>query len=257
MALKAAKTGRSPTGERAYLRLAETIRQQILEGTYLPGERIPTETDLSRANSLSPLTVRQALGLLVDEGLLERFIGRGTFVSRLDWQRAAFTIEGLIREISQPGTKVKVVRTAVEHSSEKLAETFGMSLGDPVIYLKRTIASPDNVYLVQESHLKPDFHRPIMEAELEASYLSDLLNGEGRGLIKSAELSVTPQLLSEENALLLESTPGEPAFRLDYVFFDAESPLAVGFFTIPCGILKLKASIGVPPLQSAPPVGSF
>ncbi|MDR1658341.1 MAG: GntR family transcriptional regulator [Deltaproteobacteria bacterium] len=253
MALKATKTSPGQTEGRAYLRLADTIRRQILDGTYRPGERIPTENGLSRATNLSPLTVRQALGLLVDEGLLERFIGRGTFVKRLDWQKATFSIDGLIREISQPGAKVRVIRTEVRHAPEKLAQTFGLQLGDQVIYLKRTISSSQNVFLVQESHLKPDFRRPIMEAELEATYLSGLIQGEGRGLIKYAELSVTPSLLSTEDASLLWRTQGEPAFRLDYVFFDAQVPLAVGFFTIPSGILKFTASVGVRP----PNAGTF
>ena len=247
MDLDTVKRYRHQPGERAYLRLAEAIRQNILEGVYQPGERIPTETDLSQAVGLSPLTVRQALGVLVDEGLLERFIGRGTFVRKLDWQTASFTIEGLIKEISRPGAKVAVIRAEVRHASEDLARTFGMSPGDPVVYLKRTISSPRSVYLVQESQLRPDFRQPIMEAELEATYLAGIFNGGGRGLIKSAELSVEPSILSEEDARLLRAKAGAPAFQLDYVFFGAHSPLAAGFFTIPKGVLRLSAAIGVRP----------
>ena len=254
MTVETAKRNNHTPSVPAYLRLADTIRQRILDGVYQPGERIPTETDLSQAARLSPLTVRQALGLLVDEGLLERFIGRGTYVRKLDWQKAAFTIEGLIKEISRPGAKVKVISTEVRHASESLAETFGLSLGDPVIYLKRTISSPDNVYLVQESQLKPDYRQPIMEAELEATYLAGIFNGGGRGLIKSADLQVGPKILSEDDAKLLRAKAGEPAFQLDYVFFGAQAPLAVGFFTIPKNVLRLSSVIGVRPPYLEEPI---
>jgi GntR family transcriptional regulator len=247
MTLQAFKRARGQTGERAYLRLADAIRLKILDGVYQPGQRIPAETDLSQSSGLSPLTVRQALGLLVDEGLLERFIGRGTFVRKLDWPSAAFTIEGLIKEISRPGAKVKVIKSEVRRASEALARTFEMPPGHPVIYLKRTISSPQNVYLVQESQLRLDFRQPVMEAELEATYLSGIFNGGGRGLIKSADLSVGPKILSQEDASLLNKRPGDPAFQLDYVFFGAQDPLAVGFFTIPKEVLRLSSVIGVRP----------
>ncbi|MDR2456063.1 MAG: GntR family transcriptional regulator [Deltaproteobacteria bacterium] len=247
MTVEAFKLTRGPAGQKAYLRLADAIRLRILDGVYQPGERIPTETDLSQISGLSPLTVRQALGLLVDEGLLERFIGRGTFVRKLNWQKAAFTIEGLIQEISRPGAKVKVIKSEVRHASESLARTLELPPGHPVIYLKRTISSPQNVYLVQESQLKPDFRQPIMEAELEATYLAGIFNGGGRGLIKSADLTVCPKILSEEDASLLHKRPGDPAFELDYVFFGAQDPLAVGFFTIPKEVLRLSSVIGVRP----------
>ena len=247
MALDVPKPANHNVGEKAYHRLADAIRQRILEGVYRPGERIPTEHDLRRSYRLSQLTVRQALGLLVDEGLLERFIGRGTYVRKLDWQTASFTIEGLIREISRPGAKVTVIRTEVRHATERLAGLFGISPGVPHIYLKRTISSPANVYLIQESQLKPDFKRPIMEAELEATYLAGIFNGGGRGLIKSASLNVEPAVLSPEDARLFGTRPGAPAFQLDYVFYDSQAPLAVGFFTIPKGVLRLSSAIGVLP----------
>lgn len=64
-----------------YLQLAETLREQIRSGIFLPGERIPTESDLSTSFGLSRITVRQALALLAKEGLIERFPRRGTFVT--------------------------------------------------------------------------------------------------------------------------------------------------------------------------------
>ncbi|MDR1111934.1 MAG: GntR family transcriptional regulator [Deltaproteobacteria bacterium] len=237
---------RRPAGDPAYLRLADSIRQSILDGVFRPGERIPTETVLARERGLSILTVRQALGLLVDEGLLERFIGRGTYVRELNWRRASFSIEGLVQEVGRPETRVRVIRTEVRHASPEQAEAFGLKLGDSLIYIKRTINTPKNAIMIQESCLKPDIRRPIMEAELEATYVSGLFSGEGGGLIKSASLSVEPEILSEEDARLLRRPAGTAVFRLDYVFFDSRSEaLAIGFFSIPKDFFKLASTIGV------------
>ncbi len=70
-------------GERwEYLQLADILRQRIADGTYRPGAKIPPLLDLQAEFSLSSMTVRRGIGVLVDEGLLVRVPGRGTFVTR-------------------------------------------------------------------------------------------------------------------------------------------------------------------------------
>ena len=70
-------------GERwEYLQLADILRERIADGTYAPGEKIPPLLDLQAEFGLSSMTVRRAVGVLVDEGLLVRVPGRGTFVTR-------------------------------------------------------------------------------------------------------------------------------------------------------------------------------
>jgi GntR family transcriptional regulator len=53
----------------------------ILSGEWTPGARIPGETELARRLGVSVITVRQALGQLVQEGFVRREKARGTFVS--------------------------------------------------------------------------------------------------------------------------------------------------------------------------------
>lgn len=65
-----------------YIKIVEFYREQILAGKLPGGTRLPTEFELAKEFNLSRGTVRQALNLLVEEGLLERVQGRGTFVSQ-------------------------------------------------------------------------------------------------------------------------------------------------------------------------------
>ena len=64
-----------------YLQLLNGIREQILSGRWKSGTRLPTENELTATLGISRVTVRQALGAAVDENLLVRVAGRGTFVS--------------------------------------------------------------------------------------------------------------------------------------------------------------------------------
>jgi DNA-binding LacI/PurR family transcriptional regulator len=67
-----------------YKQLAEIFRKHILDGTLTGETELPTEFELSATYGVSRGTVRQALRLLSDEGLIERLPGRGTFVRHRD-----------------------------------------------------------------------------------------------------------------------------------------------------------------------------
>src|SRR5512147_2837902 len=56
------------------------LRQMIQRGLIPPGGMLPPEMDICQAYSVGRQTVRQAIARLVDEDIVERFAGRGTFV---------------------------------------------------------------------------------------------------------------------------------------------------------------------------------
>jgi GntR family transcriptional regulator len=65
-----------------YQHVATLIRKRIHDGEYVPGERLPSIEGLAQTFRVAFITVRQALALLEEEGLIERHQGRGTFVAR-------------------------------------------------------------------------------------------------------------------------------------------------------------------------------
>ncbi|MFD0574204.1 GntR family transcriptional regulator [Kitasatospora gansuensis] len=66
--------------ELKFRRLADRLRQEITDGIWPPGSRLPTEPELARDNVVSVSTVRRAVTDLVAEELVERRQGSGTFV---------------------------------------------------------------------------------------------------------------------------------------------------------------------------------
>ncbi len=230
----------------AYLRLAEVLKQRILDGLYPCGRKIPSEAALSREHGLALMTVRQAVGVLVERGLLERVPGRGTYVKELSWSGAPFFIDGLVETVRARQTRVTIIKSEVHRANPRVSAQLGIELGDSVIFLRRHIVAEEAVLLVQEGYLLLDPRRPVVEAELEATYLTGLFTGSGQGLIKRAALAITPALLADEDAQVLGRPLGSVGFRLEYSFFDAGlAPLAVGCFLAPEDQLKLTAEIGI------------
>jgi DNA-binding GntR family transcriptional regulator len=65
-----------------YEQLAALLRQRIHDGTYPPGRAIPSLERIHQETGLSVKTIRRAIAILADEGLVHVRPGWGTFVVR-------------------------------------------------------------------------------------------------------------------------------------------------------------------------------
>ena len=67
-----------------YKGIYQTLRESILSGELGPEDKLPTEDELAQQYSVSKITVKKALELLKEDGLILRVQGRGTFVRRIE-----------------------------------------------------------------------------------------------------------------------------------------------------------------------------
>src|SRR5690606_6552049 len=70
-----------------YVQVREALRGQIKTGALQPGQKLPTEDELAAQFGVSRMTLRQGLADLIDEGLLYRRRGVGTFVTHFHVER--------------------------------------------------------------------------------------------------------------------------------------------------------------------------
>ena len=97
---KAPPAGSKESHERlpAYLHIVRTISDRIASGVYGPGAKLPSEAQLCVEFAVSPMTVRRALVILADKGVVAAEQGRGTFVRSFDLSDSVFTLEQLTGE---------------------------------------------------------------------------------------------------------------------------------------------------------------
>jgi GntR family transcriptional regulator, N-acetylglucosamine utilization regulator len=93
-----------------YNQVADYWRFQIKNKLFQPGAQLPTEQDLMKLHNVSRITIKQAMRILVDEGLVTVRQGKGTFVSegKKQWELSklsSFT-EDIKSRGHKPGTKV-------------------------------------------------------------------------------------------------------------------------------------------------------
>ena len=68
-------------GSPVYIQIHNQLRENIENGHWKVGQKIPAERELAAEFGVSRMTLRQAIQTLVDEGVLERRVGSGTFVA--------------------------------------------------------------------------------------------------------------------------------------------------------------------------------
>ena len=67
--------------EYVYLQLAAILREKIRSGELPPRAKLPTLVELTDIYDVAPMTARRAIAVLVSEGLVVTYPGRGTFVA--------------------------------------------------------------------------------------------------------------------------------------------------------------------------------
>jgi DNA-binding GntR family transcriptional regulator len=233
--------------EPAYAQLAAILRRQIGGGVYPPGEKIPSESSISRQYGLSVMTVRQAIGVLMEQGLIERIQGSGTFVKPVSLTGSRFDLD-TIKEIFQDPerTRVKVLQITLARADAKTADMLSLPIGDRIILIHRLLLRDNRPAMTHEGRIRCDPTRPVVEAELSVGPLSDLFSGHGGGAAKKGELTVIPTVLNDQEAGLLNQPVGTPVFRLEYLVCDfQDTPFGWGWFTAAPGTLTLKTKLGL------------
>ncbi|WP_046175197.1 trehalose operon repressor [Domibacillus indicus] len=98
-----------------YKYIYEELAQQMKEGTFQPGELIPSEHELAGKYETSRETIRKALTLLSQNGYIQKLRGKGSVV--LDTNRASFPISGLVSFKELADQMSGTVHTTVEEFS--------------------------------------------------------------------------------------------------------------------------------------------
>ena len=95
-----------------YLQLAGVFRRRVELGRWVVGSQIPTIDDLAKECGVAKATIRQAVGVLEEEGLVSRFRAKGTFVNKTDvqslWCEVRTDCSGLLR--AREGAKIELTQ---------------------------------------------------------------------------------------------------------------------------------------------------
>lgn len=119
-----------------YLQLAELVRQRVVKGHWPPGSMLPSIEQLMDEFDVARVTVRQAIALLAEEGLLSPQRGRGTFVTGKPDTRRHLRVETTLADL-----------VAMYSGDRPDHATLAEAVADPVLSDKDGIKAPKYYYL--------------------------------------------------------------------------------------------------------------
>ena len=205
----------------------EDLLLKLRSGIWQPGREIPPEPALCAHYRVSRGTLRRAIGDLVNEGYLERFRGRGTFVSppKLESGLAGsfgrFTVVGPSLE---PGGRVLFCRK--EPAQESVASVLQLKSGAAVWHLERVRLAGARPAALQASYLSCKLYPDLDRQPLGSRFLLDIMGSVyGVPLVRAVEY-VEPTRADAYAGKHLGVKPGTPLFRVERTTYTGEDRVA-------------------------------
>ena len=138
-----------------YHQLYEILRSNITQGNWQPGDMLPPESELIDKYEVSRITVRQALDALVNEGLIYRQRGRGTFVAHPTVEQGLTRIISFTEDMRQrgfqPGTRI--LSSGLIPALPEIAEKLQIAPGKELARLERLRLADGEPMSIEESYL--------------------------------------------------------------------------------------------------------
>lgn len=233
--------------EPVYVQLVNILRRQVAGGVLRAGDQLPSEAQLCRRYGVSPMTVRRAINILVDQGVVVTEQGRGTFIRPVELGTASFQLQRLQDLFDDElHTTVKLLQARIVAADERTTQKLQLAPGGRVIYIRRLILARAEPTLCHVEYLVYDPTRPVVEAEMDVTSLRGLFGGTGATVMKHGDLSVEATLLTEEEADWLQATRPAAAFRIEHLFYDFDDrPVSWGWFICRSDRLRFTSHIGV------------
>ncbi len=198
-----------------YYQLIQEIRDQIGRGRWKPGDLFPSERELCKTYGVSRITVRYALAELVDEGLLQRSRGRGTFVAKPKIRKQLSRLTSFTEDMRARGKRAaaRVLRLEMLPASLKVAAILQVEPGEMVLLVERLRLANDEPVGIESSHLSFQGCEAILQEDLSGS-LYQLL-GERFGLLPArAYEEMEVGVCSPREADILGVHHGQPVMRI-------------------------------------------
>lgn len=138
-----------------YAQLEAILRAQIATEEFLPDQRIPSENELNRMYGVSRMTARGVLTTLVNDGLLFRVPGKGTFVAPLKINTVSPAYRGIREQLEAMGyeTSTQLLGAAVEDVPEWIRERLGLASSEAVYTIRRLRSLQGNPISLHHSYV--------------------------------------------------------------------------------------------------------
>lgn len=210
-----------------YHQLADILTEQILCGTYKPGDVIPSETGMAKQYGIGRPTVRQAMDILVKKGLVERKRGAGTFVKQPGNQVDLFSLAGTSQAFETKGIKTASKLMGPISAVTVMDDKTNPFEGKTAFFLSRLTCVKADPVLLEDIYLHPGLFRGLDGVDLENRSLSGVVSDQYYLKPETGRQTFKISFLSENKAIVLGLEPSDPVLEVERTLNFPEAPGAI------------------------------
>jgi DNA-binding GntR family transcriptional regulator len=208
-----------------YVQLASRLESLIAEGAYPVGERLPGEEDLARQYTLNRNTVRHALALLAQSGLVRTERGVGTFVERSRLLTPIHRLDRITSFVDDFNlADVRVQDVLLERrktpATADLARKLGVAPGAGLVRIDRLRSADGVPYVFERQYYDHARFGRLLEIDIQGS-LYQLLVGEFAADLHHSVQTLSAVLPTREIAVHLGISTETPCMFLESLTSDA------------------------------------
>jgi GntR family transcriptional regulator len=201
-----------------YRQVKELLMKRLGDGSWAPGQLLPSEPEIAAGLGVSPGTVRKALDEMSSESLLVRRQGRGTFVASHDEERILFQFFRLVSDNGQRRfPESRIISVAVAKAGPRAAARLGIARKDSVVTIER-VRSLEGRPCIHEHIVLPRALFPGIERirDLPNNLYALYSTRYGVTIARGSE-SLKAVAAGKRQTELLQCEPGEPILLIDRV----------------------------------------
>lgn len=197
-----------------YVQLMEELETSIRNGVYKPGDKIMTEAEMAKEYGVSLITVRKAVGSLMEKGLVVRKQGKGTFVTKPKYSRNMKKLQSFTEMCEQMGVKpgAQVLENRLIMADKKVADRLGIEPGSNVVYISRLRLADGEPVQVEKSYF-PLKYAFLLEEDLNNGSMFECLKEKAGAKVANSEKMIELCRATAEEAALMDVKKG------DYLLF--------------------------------------
>ena len=208
-----------------YAQLRERIVSRIHNGEWQPGSLIPGDMQLAKEYNVSQGTVRKAIDSLVDDQLVTRRQGRGTFLASHSPQKELFHFFHLVDD---SGARVlptsKVLSVSVIKSNATVAEVLALDSKEPVACIKRIRLLANRPTIIESVFISVERfpHFADRKSEDIPNALYEVYEKEFGVMIRRARETLDVAVSNASQAAQLGVDVGTPLLRIKRIAYNLE-----------------------------------
>ncbi|HYE82074.1 MAG TPA: GntR family transcriptional regulator [Clostridia bacterium] len=203
---------------------------EMIENNYNVGDALPTETELEKMFNVSRMTVRLAVNALVEEELLEKQQGRGTFVKKPKITHDLMTITSWTDDMIKRGLTPKTVDTAISLITppKKIRQLLKLNNESKVVKIKRIRYANDEPMCIMTNYLVESYVPDLAEEGLKYESLYKTISEKYRISFTLTEETVEAREATEYESEVLMIEEWSPVLVVTTVSYNSDgTPIEV------------------------------